>query len=76
MARPTLNSLSPALGKSLESKKIYEALRRVKSFAGQALEKMPVFLDKLQQIFDIEVTPSDPEGSLDLESIFMRKVAY
>ena len=46
----------------------------MKPFAGQDLEKTPEFLDKLQQIFDIEVTRPDPEGSLDLESIFMRKV--
>ena len=75
MAPPTQNSLStPAPGESLHSKNISEALRRVKPFAGQDLEKTPEFLDKLQQIFDIEVTRPDPEGSLDLESIFMRKV--
>ena len=75
MTPPTQSSPStPANSESLHSKNISEALRRVKIFIGQDLEKTTQFLDQLQQIFDIEVTRPDPDGSHDLEGIFMRKV--
>ena len=74
MSVPGVIPSNPGPGESQYAKSISEAFRRVKLFSGENLEKSQEFLDHLQQIFDVEVTTPDPDGSRDLESVFMRKV--
>ena len=74
MSLPGVIPSNPGPGESQYAKSISEAFRRVKPFSGENLEKSQEFLDHLQQIFDVEVTTPDPDGSRDLEAVFMRKV--
>ena len=74
MSLPGVIPSNSGPGESQYAKSISEAFRRVKPFTGENLEKSQEFLDHLQQIFDVEVTTPDPDGSRDLEAVFMRKV--